>query len=70
MSDTDLHTLTGAHALHAPHALPVTVLDEVALEHPPVEGSGEACLRAIKRHPCELPPGAALFPVQCGERVH
>ncbi|MEU6599679.1 hypothetical protein [Streptomyces flaveolus] len=48
----------------------IAVLDEVALEYPPVEGSVEACLRVRGRRPGELPPGAVLFPEACGERVH
>jgi hypothetical protein len=48
----------------------ITVLDEVAREYPPVDGSLEACLRVTGRRPGELPPGAVLFPARCGERVH
>ncbi|MFJ9821925.1 hypothetical protein ACIRU3_43175 [Streptomyces sp. NPDC101151] len=60
----------GLHAaeLHLPGE--ITVLDEVALEYPPAQGSFEACLRVIGRHPRELPPGAVLFPAACGEHVH
>ncbi|MFG3206706.1 hypothetical protein [Streptomyces sp. NPDC048192] len=47
-----------------------TVLDGVALEYPPAEGSREACLRVMGRHAGELPPGATLLPAECGERVH
>lgn len=47
-----------------------TVLDGVALEYPPAEGSREACLRVMGRPPGELPSGAILFPAECGERVH
>ncbi|MFR9793860.1 hypothetical protein ACL07V_35300 [Streptomyces sp. MB22_4] len=48
----------------------ITVLSELTLEYPPAEGSLEACLRVIARHPRELPPGAVLFPAECGDRVH
>lgn len=59
----------GVHAAELHLAGGITVLDDVVLEYPPVEGSREAALRVIGRHPGELPPGATLFPVECGERV-
>ncbi|MFI6982960.1 hypothetical protein ACIBSV_30740 [Embleya sp. NPDC050154] len=60
----------GAHAAEMHLAGAVTVLNELTLEYPPAEGSPEACLRVISRHPGELPPGAVLFPAKCGDRVH
>ncbi|MFE4832451.1 hypothetical protein [Streptomyces sp. NPDC056672] len=64
------HFPDGVHAaeLHIPGE--ITVLVEVALEYPPAKGSTEACLRVAGRYPGELPPGAVLFPAECGERVH
>jgi hypothetical protein len=60
----------GAHAAEMHLADAITVLSEIVLEYPPAEGSLEACLRVIARHPGELPPGAMLFPAECGDRVH
>ncbi|WP_246204110.1 hypothetical protein [Streptomyces tailanensis] len=60
----------GVHAAELNLAGEFTVLDEVALEYPLTEGSHEACLRVMGRHPGELPPGATLFPAECGELVH
>lgn len=60
----------GVHAAEAHVAGVLTVLDGVALEYPHQEGSSEACLRVTARDPDELPPGAVLFPAECGERVH
>ncbi|WP_328427584.1 hypothetical protein [Streptomyces sp. NBC_00443] len=60
----------GVHAAEMHHADAITVLNELSLEYPPAEGSLEACLRVIARHPAELPPGAVLFPAECGDRVH
>ncbi|MFE0256336.1 hypothetical protein [Streptomyces sp. NPDC059010] len=60
----------GVHAVELHLGGEITVLDEVALEYPPVDGSLEACLRVTGRRPGELPPGAVLFPAECGERVH
>ncbi|WP_308293627.1 hypothetical protein [Streptomyces sp. RM72] len=57
-----------AAEMHLAGAL--TVLSELTLEYPPVEGSREACLRVTARHPGELPPGAVLFPAECGDRAH
>ncbi|MGW1542142.1 hypothetical protein ACWCPM_18220 [Streptomyces sp. NPDC002309] len=47
-----------------------TVLSGLTLEYPPVDGSLEACLRLTDRAPGELPPGAVLFPAECGNSVH
>ncbi|MEU9234540.1 hypothetical protein [Streptomyces subrutilus] len=60
----------GVHAVELHLDGEIAALDEVALEYPPVDGSLEACLRVTGRHPGELPPGAVLFPAECGERVH
>ncbi|MFD7768127.1 hypothetical protein [Streptomyces sp. NPDC059787] len=60
----------GVHAVELHLVGEIAVLDEVALEYPPVEGTVEACLRVMGRRPGELPPGAVLFPAECGERVH
>ncbi|MER6679992.1 hypothetical protein [Streptomyces olivaceoviridis] len=60
----------GVHAAEVHVGGEIAVLDEVVLEYPPVDGSGEACLRVTGRRPAELPPGAVLFPAECGERVH
>ncbi|MFV5996618.1 hypothetical protein ACNPQM_30525 [Streptomyces sp. NPDC056231] len=60
----------GVHAAEMHLADAMTVLSELTLEYPPAEGSLEACLRVIARHPGELPPGAVLFPAECGDRVH
>lgn len=60
----------GVHAAEMHHAGAITVLSELTLEYPPAEDSPEACLRVFARHPGELPPGAVLFPAECGERVH
>ncbi|MFD7898252.1 hypothetical protein [Streptomyces sp. NPDC059743] len=64
------HFPDGVHAAELHLAGRLTVLDEVALQYPPVGGSPEACLQVIGRHPGDLPVGAALFPAECGERVH
>ncbi|MGW1227625.1 hypothetical protein [Streptomyces sp. NPDC002530] len=48
----------------------IAVVDDVALEYPPVKGTDEACLRVTGRRPDDLPPGAVLLPAECGERVH
>ncbi|WP_246204773.1 hypothetical protein [Streptomyces tailanensis] len=60
----------GVHAAELHLVGEIAVLDEVALEYPPVEGSVEACLRVRGRRPGELSPGTVLFPAACGERVH
>lgn len=60
----------GVHAVELRLAGEIAVLDEVALEYPPVDGSLEACLRVTGRRPGELPSGAVLFAAECGERVH
>ncbi|MET9869893.1 hypothetical protein ABZZ16_27745 [Streptomyces sp. NPDC006386] len=60
----------GVHAAEMHVAGAITVLNELTLEYPPTEGSLEACLRVIARHPGELPPRAMLFPAECGDRVH
>lgn len=60
----------GVHAVELHLVGEIVVLDEVALEYHPVEGAREACLRVVGRRPGELPPGAVLFPAECGERVH
>ncbi|MFI2424501.1 hypothetical protein ACH5A7_10430 [Streptomyces sp. NPDC018955] len=60
----------GAHAAEMHLAGTITVLSELTLAYPPEEGSREACLRVIARDPGELPPGALLFPAECGDRVH
>ncbi|MFJ6088374.1 hypothetical protein ACIQI8_44195 [Streptomyces sp. NPDC092369] len=60
----------GVHAAEMHLAGAITVLSEVTLEYPLAEGSLEACLRVIARHPGELPPGAMLLPAECGDRVH
>ncbi|MGW2705459.1 hypothetical protein [Streptomyces sp. NPDC001340] len=60
----------GVHAAEMHLEGVITVLSELTLEYPPAEGSLEACLRVIARHPGELPPGALLFPAECGDRVH
>ncbi|MFE2867121.1 hypothetical protein [Embleya sp. NPDC059259] len=60
----------GVHAAEMHLAGAITVLSELTLEYPPEEGSHEACLRVIARDPGELPPGALLFPAECGDRVH
>ncbi|WPW30463.1 hypothetical protein P6B95_25895 [Streptomyces atratus] len=59
----------GLHAAEMHLAGVITVLSGLTLEYPPAEGSLEACLRVIARDPGELPPGAVLFPAECGERV-
>ncbi|MDQ0401459.1 hypothetical protein OIE75_40600 [Streptomyces sp. NBC_01723] len=61
---------SGVHAAELHVGGEIAVLDEVALEYPPEDGSAEACLRVTGRRPAELPPGAALFPAECGERMH
>ncbi|MFK0238072.1 hypothetical protein [Streptomyces vinaceus] len=61
---------SGMHAAELHAGGEVTVLDAVALEYPPVDGSVEAWLRVTEWNPAELPPGAVLFPAECGERVH
>lgn len=60
----------GVHAAEMHLTGAITVLNELTLEYPPTAGSSEARLRVIARHPCELPPGAVLFPAECGDRVH
>ncbi|MER8073497.1 hypothetical protein ABTZ59_35235 [Streptomyces sp. NPDC094034] len=60
----------GVHAAEMHLAGAVTVLSRLTLEYSPAENSLEACLRVFGRHPGELPPGAMLFPAECGERVH
>ncbi|MGW0845702.1 hypothetical protein ACWD26_37330 [Streptomyces sp. NPDC002787] len=60
----------GVHAAEMHLAGTITVLSELTLEYPPAEGSAEACLRVNALHPGELPPGATLFPAECGDRVH
>lgn len=63
----------GVQAAETHLAGAVTALSELSLEypaHPSAEGSFEACLRVFGRHPGELPPGAVLFPAECGDRVH
>ncbi|WP_405823889.1 hypothetical protein OG241_43935 [Streptomyces sp. NBC_01390] len=60
----------GVHAAEMHLAGAITVLSEVTLEYPPAEDSPEACLRVNDRHPDQLPPGAVLFPAECGDRVH
>ncbi|MFE5889604.1 hypothetical protein ACFQ6E_11810 [Streptomyces sp. NPDC056462] len=60
----------GVHAAEMHHAGAITILSELTLEYPPAEDSREACLRAIARPPSQLPPGAVLFPAECGDRVH
>ncbi|MEU8986858.1 hypothetical protein AB0C98_10385 [Streptomyces sp. NPDC048558] len=60
----------GVHAAEMQLAGTVTMLSELTLEYPAAEDTREACLRVITRHPSELPPGAVLFPVECGDRVH
>lgn len=60
----------GAHAAELHAAGGITVLDEVSLAYPPAEDSAEACLWVRGRRPGELPPGALLFPAECGERAH
>ncbi|MFF6803827.1 hypothetical protein [Streptomyces sp. NPDC012616] len=60
----------GMHAAEMHLAGVITVLSELTLEYPPAKGSLEACLRVSARHPGELPPGAVLFPAECGDRVH
>jgi hypothetical protein len=59
----------GVHAVELHLVGEIAVLDEVTLEYPPAEGSLDACLRVVGRHPSELPPGAVLSPAECGERV-
>ncbi|MFC7818945.1 hypothetical protein ACFUTR_30455 [Streptomyces sp. NPDC057367] len=61
---------SGMHAAELHVGSQIAVLDEVALEYPPVNGSVEACLRVTGWHPADLPPSAVLFPAECGERVH
>ncbi|MGW2556316.1 hypothetical protein [Streptomyces sp. NPDC001635] len=61
---------SGLHAAELHVGGEIAVLDEVALEYPPVDGSFEACLRVTGWRPAELPPCAVLFPAECGERVH
>ncbi|MFC7986612.1 hypothetical protein [Streptomyces sp. NPDC057336] len=61
---------SGVHAAELHVGGEIAVLDEVAIEYPPVDGSVEACVRVMGWHPAELPPGAVLFPAECGERVH
>ncbi|WP_411071480.1 hypothetical protein [Streptomyces sp. cmx-4-25] len=58
----------GVHAAEMHHGGDVTALDGLTLAYPPEDDSPEACLRVHARHPDELPPGAVLFPAQCGER--
>ncbi|MEV7954873.1 hypothetical protein ACIO6T_23395 [Streptomyces sp. NPDC087532] len=60
----------GVHTAELQLAGELTVLDAITLEHPPGEGSLEACLRVIGRQPGELPPGSLLFATDCCERVH
>ncbi|MFI8193253.1 hypothetical protein ACIF8T_31510 [Streptomyces sp. NPDC085946] len=60
----------GVHAAEMHLAGDLTVLSALSLEYPPAEGSPEACLRVFARRPGELPPGAVLFPAECGDRVH
>ncbi|MFF5960859.1 hypothetical protein [Streptomyces luteogriseus] len=60
----------GVHAAEMHFAGAITVLSELTLEYPSVEGCLEACLRVFARDPGELPPGAVLFPAECGDRVH
>ncbi|MEU7327573.1 hypothetical protein [Streptomyces parvus] len=60
----------GVHAAEMHLAGAITVLSEVTLEYPLTEGSFEACLQVIDRHPSELLPGAMLLPAECGDRVH
>ncbi|MEE1802944.1 hypothetical protein PUR57_30460 [Streptomyces sp. JV176] len=60
----------GVHAAEMHLAGAITMLSELTLEYPSAEGSLEACLRVIARHPGELPSGAVLFPAECGDRVH
>lgn len=60
----------GMHAAEMHLAGVITVLSELTLEYPPAKGSLEARLRVSARHPGELPPGAVLFPAECGDRVH
>lgn len=60
----------GVHAAEMHLAGAMTMLSELPLEYPPAEDSREACLRVFARHPRELPPGALLFPAECGDRVH
>jgi len=60
----------GVHAAEMHLAGTITMLPALTLEYPPAEGSPEACLRVIARHPGELPPGALLFPAECEDRVH
>ncbi|MFI6371150.1 hypothetical protein [Streptomyces sp. NPDC050546] len=60
----------GPQAAELHLACEFTVLDGVALEYPPTDGSGEACLRVPGRPPGGLPSGATLLPAECGERVH
>ncbi|MFI1768925.1 hypothetical protein ACH41H_43800 [Streptomyces sp. NPDC020800] len=60
----------GLQAAEMQFAGAITVLSELTLEYPSADGSPEACLRVFARHPGELPPGALLFPAECGDRVH
>ncbi|MCL7379774.1 hypothetical protein [Streptomyces sp. 35G-GA-8] len=60
----------GVHAAEMHLAGAITMVSELALEYPPTEGSREACLQVIARHPGELPTGAMLLPAECGDRVH
>ncbi|MFJ8295337.1 hypothetical protein ACIQ9R_05650 [Streptomyces sp. NPDC094447] len=61
---------SGKHAAELHAGGTVSLLEEVVLEYPPVDGSADACLRLRGRHPAELPPGAVLLPAECGDRVH
>ncbi|MFF9070154.1 hypothetical protein ACF09E_32900 [Streptomyces sp. NPDC014891] len=61
---------SGAHAAELHAGGTVSLLEEVVLEYPPVDGSADACLRVRGRHPAELLPGAVLLPAECGDRVH
>ncbi|MER5961368.1 hypothetical protein [Streptomyces sp. NPDC002057] len=60
----------GVHAGELHSGGEIVVLDEVALEYAPVDGSPEACLRVRGSRRKELPACAVLLPAQCGERVH
>ncbi|MFD7438191.1 hypothetical protein [Streptomyces sp. NPDC059861] len=64
------HFPDDVHAAEMHHGGVITSLSEVTHEYRPAKGSLEACLRVIARHPRELPPGAVLFPAECGDRVH
>ncbi|MFJ4835754.1 hypothetical protein ACIP79_38485 [Streptomyces sp. NPDC088747] len=60
----------GVHAVELHDGGETAVLDDAALKYPPTDGSSQACSQVTGRHPGELPPGAALFPAECGERLH